>query len=106
MHAIDGIDRIEELVKLGFEVTVGSGVMPNQMAQWQAVGVEHFHASCRSSEKVELPIFDGTVNRVSSERVRSWLNRGIEHGARILQHACETIHCTMFVGGVCRNAGM
>ncbi|MGA0435659.1 MAG: copper homeostasis protein CutC [Flavobacteriales bacterium] len=75
MHAIDGIDRIEKLVKLGFEVTVGSGVMPNQMAQWQAVGVEHFHASCRSSEKVELPIFDGTVNRVSSERVRSWFNR-------------------------------
>lgn len=73
-HAIDGIDRIEQLVQLGFEVTVGSGVMPNQLTQWQSAGVTHFHASCRLPEKVEIPLFDGAVYRVNSERVRSWFN--------------------------------
>lgn len=71
-QAWDGQDRIKQLVEMGFDATVGSGVVPGQRAEWLKLGVNQFHASCRTQENVSTALFDGTVHRVDPERVRAW----------------------------------
>lgn len=71
-QAWQGRDRILHLIARGFDVTVGSGVVPEQRAGWMELGVHQFHASCRTAEDVPTALFDGTVHRVDSGRVRQW----------------------------------
>ena len=70
--AWDGRDRIRQLVAGGFDVTVGSGVVPEQRKDWLDMGITQFHASCRKVEEEPTALFDGRTSKVSSAAVRRW----------------------------------
>lgn len=70
--AWEGRDRIRQLVSEGFDVTVGSGVVPEQRAGWLDMGITQFHASCRETESHPTALFDGETSKVSSSRVLKW----------------------------------
>jgi copper homeostasis protein CutC/UTP-glucose-1-phosphate uridylyltransferase len=70
--AMLGRDQIKDALQLGFEVTVGSGVRPEQLAQWQKCGVHAFHASCRREMIRSTKHFDGVDHPVVGDEVRAW----------------------------------
>ena len=74
LRAWDGRDRIRQLVDGGFDVTVGSGVVPEQREDWMALGVTQFHASCREVDEHPTALFDGKSSKVSAAAVRRWFN--------------------------------
>ncbi len=67
-----GRERIQRWQKAGFDVTVGSGVRPEQRDAWMALGIQNFHASCREATHHPTRLFDGTTHPVHPERVRDW----------------------------------
>ena len=71
-QAWDGRERIRQLMEWGFDVTVASGVRPDQKEDWLTRGVRNFHASCRVEESLPVRHFDGATFPVSSEHVRAW----------------------------------
>lgn len=72
--ALDGKDWIKWALEFGFEITVGSGVRPEQLKEWQENGVWSFHASCRREEIRRTRHFDGTVHPVASDEVHRWFS--------------------------------
>ena len=70
--AIHGIENIKHALHLGFDVTVGSGVRPDQLADWQRAGVHSFHASCRREVDRSTAYFDGRDYPVHAEEVAAW----------------------------------
>ena len=74
LRAWDGRDRIRQLVDGGFDVTVGSGAVPEQREGWMALGVTQFHASCREVDEHPTALFDGKSSKVSAAAVRRWFN--------------------------------
>ncbi len=72
--AWDGRDRIRHLAAEGFDVTVASGVVPEQLADWMDIGITQFHASCREVDDRATALFDGKASKVSPASVRRWLN--------------------------------
>ena len=72
LRAWDGRDRIRQLVAGGFDVTVGSGVLPEQREDWVALGVTQFHASCREVDERLTALFDGKTSKVSAAAVQRW----------------------------------
>ena len=72
LRAWDGRDRIRQLVDGGFDVTVGSGVVPEQLEDWMALGVTQFHASCREVDERPTALFDGKTSKVSAAAVQRW----------------------------------
>ena len=70
--AMLGSDKIKIALRLGFEVTVGSGVRPEQLAHWQECGVRAFHASCRREMNRSTKHFDGVDHPVVDDQVRAW----------------------------------
>ena len=72
LRAWDGRDRIRQLVAGGFDVTVGSGVVPEQREDWMKLGIMQFHASCREVDEHPTALFDGKASRVSSTAVGRW----------------------------------
>jgi copper homeostasis protein len=70
--AMLGTDQIKRALQLGFEVTVGSGVRPDQLVQWQKLGVSAFHASCRREMNRSTKHFDGVDHPVVGDEVRAW----------------------------------
>ena len=74
LRAWDGRDHIRQLVDGGFDVTVGSGVVPEQSEDWMALGVTQFHASCREVDEHPTALFDGKASKVSVTAVRRWFN--------------------------------
>jgi copper homeostasis protein CutC len=71
-RAWDGQARIAQLLEWGFDVTVASGVHPDQKATWQSMGVGAVHASCRQKNERTMKYFDGTTYPVSADAVRAW----------------------------------
>ena len=53
--------RIDQLLEWGFDVTVASGVRPDQKEDWLKRGVRNFHASCRVEESLPVRHFDGAT---------------------------------------------
>jgi len=74
LRAWDGRDRIRQLVAGGFDVTVGSGVLPEQREEWLALGVTQFHASCREVDERPTALFDGKTSKVSDAEVKRWFS--------------------------------
>ena len=72
-----GRERIEQWMKAGFHVTVGSGVGPEQRDAWMELGVRNFHASCRQAVEQPTRLFDGTTHPVNPQRVRDWFGTGV-----------------------------
>ncbi|MGY8940717.1 MAG: copper homeostasis protein CutC [Flavobacteriales bacterium] len=73
-YAWDGQARIAQLLEWGFDVTVASGVHPDQKATWQRMGVGAVHASCRQKNERTMKYFDGTTHPVSADAVRAWFS--------------------------------
>lgn len=71
-QAIEGSTSIAWLLEQGFDVTVASGVKPDQLEHWNDLGVAGVHASCRSAEHREISFFDGTTYPVDAARVSAW----------------------------------
>ena len=71
--AMDGRARIEQLIGLGFQVVVGSGVRPGEAGVWSALGAEAVHASCRTAVASEIPLFDGTTHPVDGTKVAAFV---------------------------------
>jgi copper homeostasis protein len=69
-HAVEGLDRIATLVRMGMQVVAGGGVRPEDVPSLIAAGVEGVHASCRDSlGSNESPLFDARTHPVSHELV-------------------------------------
>ena len=67
-----GRARIRDWMQAGFEVTVGSGVRPQQRADWLGMGIQSFHASCRERKEHATALFDGVHYPVQREAVEEW----------------------------------
>ena len=70
-RAVDGWAQIATLVRAGFDVTVGSGVSPDNAATWTGLNVAAVHASCRTPESHETRHFDGTTHPVERWMVKA-----------------------------------
>ena len=70
--AVQGKENIKHALHLGFDVTVGSGVRPDQLADWQRAGAHSFHASCRREVNRSTVYFDGRDFPVNAEEVAAW----------------------------------
>lgn len=67
-----GRARIQDWMQAGFDVTVGSGVRPQQREDWLQVGVHSFHASCRKRTEHPTALFDGAHHPVDRAAVEDW----------------------------------
>lgn len=72
--AIQGKENIKHALHLGFDVTVGSGVRPNQLVDWQRAGAHSFHASCRREVDRSTAYFDGRDYPVDADDVAAWFS--------------------------------
>jgi len=72
--AIQGKENIKHALLLGFDVTVGSGVRPNQLVDWQRAGAHSFHASCRREVDRSTAYFDGRDYPVDADDVAAWFS--------------------------------
>lgn len=70
-RAVDGWSNVATLVRAGFDVTVGSGVTPDNAATWTGLRVAAVHASCRAPEPHETRHFDGTTHPVERWMVKA-----------------------------------
>ncbi len=70
-RAVDGWAHIATLVRAGFDVTVGSGVSPENAATWTGLNVAALHASCRHPEPHDTRHFDGTTHPVERWMVKA-----------------------------------
>ena len=70
-RAVDGWANVATLVRAGFDVTVGSGVSPENAATWTGLRVAAVHASCRAPEAHETRHFDGTTHPVERWMVKA-----------------------------------
>lgn len=69
--AMQGWAGVATLVRAGFDVTVGSGVSPENSATWTGLKVAAVHASCRSEEPHPTRHFDGTTRPVERWMVKA-----------------------------------
>ncbi len=70
-RAVEGWAGVATLVRAGFDVTVGSGVGPDNAATWTGLKVSAVHASCRGEEPHATRHFDGTTRPVEGWRVKA-----------------------------------